>query len=61
MKLDRRRLRKSLSFIDILPRARPGGELLGNCFWRAAPGAVVGPDRPAARSLGEDWRAVSGG
>jgi len=31
--------------------------LLGICFWRAAPGIAVGPDRPACRSLGEDRRA----
>jgi hypothetical protein len=30
-----------LSFIDILPRARPGGGLLGICFWGGELGGAV--------------------
>jgi hypothetical protein len=31
--------------------------LLGLCFLREAPERANGPDRPAGRSLGEDWGA----
>ena len=35
--------------------------LLGVCFLREAPERAIGSDRPACRSLGEDWRAGKGG
>jgi hypothetical protein len=31
--------------------------LLGICFWREPSETAIGTDRPACRSLGEDWRA----